>query len=136
MLQRLKPAHLKPVLHNKRRHCNEKPVQRNEEQPPLTVIRKKPHSNKDTAQPKRKKENCFCFCFFKNPSLERHSLAMGCRFCTGWGAFVTSRTSFPTVKMMHWTWSLRPTDVKIIFQLPSWALHSVQLSSVIWLSHR
>ena len=32
--QLLKPACLEPVLHNKRSHCNEKPVHRNEEQPP------------------------------------------------------------------------------------------------------
>ena len=31
MLQLLKPVCLEPVLHNKRRHCNEKPVHRNEE---------------------------------------------------------------------------------------------------------
>ena len=29
--QLLKPAHLEPVLHNKRSHCNEKPAHRNEE---------------------------------------------------------------------------------------------------------
>ena len=29
--QLLKPEHLEPVLHNKRRHHNEKPVHRNEE---------------------------------------------------------------------------------------------------------
>ena len=28
--QLLKPAHLEPVLRNKRRHCNEKPAHRNE----------------------------------------------------------------------------------------------------------
>ena len=31
MLQLLKPAHLEPVLHNKKSHCNEKPGHRNEE---------------------------------------------------------------------------------------------------------
>ena len=30
-LQLLKAAHLEPVLHNKRSHCNEKPTHRNEE---------------------------------------------------------------------------------------------------------
>ena len=29
--QLLKPTHLEPVLHNKRSHCNEKPVHHNEE---------------------------------------------------------------------------------------------------------
>ena len=40
--QLLKPAHLEPVLCNKRSHCNEKPMHRNEEQPPLTSIRESP----------------------------------------------------------------------------------------------
>ena len=31
MPQLLKPAHLEPMLHNKRSHHNEKPVHRNEE---------------------------------------------------------------------------------------------------------
>ena len=31
MPQLLKPAHLEPVLHNKRSHRNEKPVHRNEQ---------------------------------------------------------------------------------------------------------
>ena len=31
VLQLLKPAHLEPTLRNKRSHCNEKPVHRNEE---------------------------------------------------------------------------------------------------------
>jgi len=40
------------VLHRKS-HCNEKPVHRHEEQPPLHAARKKPeHSNKDPVQPK------------------------------------------------------------------------------------
>ncbi|KAJ8779396.1 hypothetical protein J1605_012685 [Eschrichtius robustus] len=38
--QLLKPMHLEPVLHNKRSHRNEKPMHRNEEQPPLAATRK------------------------------------------------------------------------------------------------
>ena len=41
-LQLLKPMHLEPVLRNKRSHRNEKPVHRNEEQPPLTTTRESP----------------------------------------------------------------------------------------------
>ena len=37
--QLLKPACLEPVLRNKRSHRNEKPVHRNEEQPPLAATR-------------------------------------------------------------------------------------------------
>ena len=40
----LKPACLAPVLHNKRRHCSEKPTHCN--------WRKPVHSSKDPAQPK------------------------------------------------------------------------------------
>ena len=42
VLQLLKPTHLEPVLHSKRSHCNEKPVQHNEEQRPLTSTRESP----------------------------------------------------------------------------------------------
>ena len=53
MPQLLKPMRLEPVLRNKRSHRNEKPVHRNEEQPPLTATREKPTcSNKDARQPK------------------------------------------------------------------------------------
>ena len=44
-----------PVLH-KKTHCHEKPVHRNEEQPPLATTRESPHSNEDTIQPKVKKK--------------------------------------------------------------------------------
>ena len=37
--QVLKPARLEPVLHNKRSHHNEKPMHRNEVQPPLAATR-------------------------------------------------------------------------------------------------
>ena len=37
--QLLKPVHLEPVLHNKRSHCNEKPMHRNKEEPPLAATR-------------------------------------------------------------------------------------------------
>ena len=37
--QLLKPAHLKPMLRNKRSHRNEKPAVRNEEYPLLTATR-------------------------------------------------------------------------------------------------
>ena len=42
--QLLKPAHLEPVLRNKRSHCNEKPTHRNKEQPPLAATREHPHA--------------------------------------------------------------------------------------------
>ena len=42
--QLLKPVHLEPVLRNKRGHCNEKPAQRNEEQPPLAATRESPQA--------------------------------------------------------------------------------------------
>ena len=38
--QLLKPAHLEPVLHDKRSHRNEKPVHCNEEQPLLAQLGK------------------------------------------------------------------------------------------------
>ena len=45
--QLLKPAHLEPVLHNKRSHRSEKPVHRNKEQPLLTATREKPTCSKE-----------------------------------------------------------------------------------------
>ena len=44
MPQLLKPAHLEPVLRNKRSHCNEKPAHHNEEQPPLATTRESPRA--------------------------------------------------------------------------------------------
>ena len=44
MLQLLRPACLDPMLHNKRSHCNEKPVHRNQGKPM--------RSSEDTKQPK------------------------------------------------------------------------------------
>ena len=44
MPQLLKPACLEPMLHNKRSHCNEKPVHLNEEEPPLTAARESPRA--------------------------------------------------------------------------------------------
>ena len=44
MPQLLKPSCLEPVLRNKRSHHNEKPVHRNEEQPPLAATRESPHT--------------------------------------------------------------------------------------------
>ena len=40
--QLLKPAHLEPVLRNKRSHRNEKPTHRNEEEPLLAATRESP----------------------------------------------------------------------------------------------
>ena len=37
--QLLKPAHLEPVLRNRRSHCNEKPAHHNEEKPSLATTR-------------------------------------------------------------------------------------------------
>ena len=52
--QLLKTARLKPVLHNKRSHRNEKPTHRNEEQPPLAATRESPCA--DPTQPKTNKQ--------------------------------------------------------------------------------
>ena len=47
------PARLEPVLHNKRSHRYEKPVHRNEEEPPLSATREEhARSNKGPTQPK------------------------------------------------------------------------------------
>ena len=53
--QILKPAHLDPVLQNKRSHHNENPLQRRVAL--LSTTRQSPDSNKETAQPKMIKEN-------------------------------------------------------------------------------
>ena len=57
MLQLLKPACLELVLCSKRSHRNEKPVHRNEEQPPLPATRESLRSNEDLTQPKKKKKS-------------------------------------------------------------------------------
>ena len=44
VLQLLKPARLKPMLHNKRSHRNEKPTHHDEEQPLLTATRESSHA--------------------------------------------------------------------------------------------
>ena len=46
------PAHLEPVLHNKRGRDSERPAHRDEEWPPLASTRESPHRNKDPTQPK------------------------------------------------------------------------------------
>ena len=51
-LQVQKSAHLKPVLSNKRSHCNEKPPHLNIELPQSLQLAKSPCSNKDPAHPK------------------------------------------------------------------------------------
>ena len=48
VLQLLKPGHLKPILHNRRSHCNEKPENFNEEQPSFTATRESPHAARQT----------------------------------------------------------------------------------------
>ena len=66
--QLLKLVRLEPVLHNKRSHCNEKPVHHNEEQPPLTTTRESPHAATKTQRSqeyinklkKKKKEATDC----------------------------------------------------------------------------
>ena len=46
------PAHVEPVLHNKRGHDSERPVHHDEEWPPLAATREKPsHRNEDPTQP-------------------------------------------------------------------------------------
>ena len=42
--QLLKPVGLEPVLRNKRSHRNEKPADRNKEQPPLDATRESPRA--------------------------------------------------------------------------------------------
>ena len=44
-----------PMLHNKRGHCNEKPVNHNEEWPLLAATREHARSNKHPVQPKLNK---------------------------------------------------------------------------------
>ena len=48
--QLLKPAHLEPMLHNKRSH-------RNEEKPPLAATRESPHTATKTQRSQKKKKN-------------------------------------------------------------------------------
>ena len=51
--QLLKPASLEPMFRNTRSHCNEKPIHRNEEWPPIADNeRKSAHSNENPAHPK------------------------------------------------------------------------------------
>ena len=45
--QLLKPAHLEPMLHNKRNHHSEKHVHRNEEEPPLAAQQWRPNAAKN-----------------------------------------------------------------------------------------
>ena len=42
------PAHLEPVLHNKRGRDSERPAHRNEEWPPLATTRESPHTETKT----------------------------------------------------------------------------------------
>ena len=42
--QLLKSVSLEPMLHNKRSHCDEKPMHHNEEQSPLVRTRESPHA--------------------------------------------------------------------------------------------
>ena len=67
VLQLLKPAHLEPVLRNKRSHCSEKPVHHNEESPLLAATRESPRaatktqrSQKTKTKKLKKKETCWC----------------------------------------------------------------------------
>ena len=46
--QLLKSTHLKPVLHNRRGHCNERPMHRSEEWPPLAATGEGPRAAKRT----------------------------------------------------------------------------------------
>ena len=50
--QLLKPAHLEPVLCNRRGCRNERPVHRGEEWPLLAATRESPHAAEDSMQPK------------------------------------------------------------------------------------
>ena len=52
----LKPAHLEPMLHNKRSHRNEKPAYHNEEWPPPTTTRESPHAAMKTQHSQKKKK--------------------------------------------------------------------------------
>ena len=53
-LQVQKSAHLKPVLSNKRSHCNEKPPHLNIELPPVTATSKKPMQQQRPSTSKNK----------------------------------------------------------------------------------
>ena len=54
--QLLKPVSLEPMLHNKRSHCNEKPMHRNKEQPPLAATRESPRAATKTQCSQKKKK--------------------------------------------------------------------------------
>ena len=56
MLQLLKPAHLEPVLCNKRSHCNEKPVHCNKEKLPLATTRESPRTATKTQHSQKLKK--------------------------------------------------------------------------------
>ena len=46
---------LEPMLYNKRSHRNEKPVQHNEEYPPLAATRESPHTAMKTQHSQKNK---------------------------------------------------------------------------------
>jgi len=46
------PAHLESMLHSQRRHCSEKPMCCNKEEPRLATAGESLHSNEDPVQPK------------------------------------------------------------------------------------
>ena len=52
----MKPVCLEPMLCNKRSHRSEKPMHRNEEEPPLAATRESPRSNEDRKQPRINKK--------------------------------------------------------------------------------
>ena len=51
-----KPAHLEPVLRNKRSHLHEKPTHCNEKWPPLSATRENPHAAIKTQHSQKKKK--------------------------------------------------------------------------------
>ena len=74
--------HLKPALHSKRRHHNEKPVHRNEEQPLLDSARENP----STARKEERKKIISSLQPTESVSDQR-----GFSFCEGWLVRVGSR---------------------------------------------
>ena len=79
--QPLKPAHLEPVLHNKRGHLDEKPAHGNEEWPSLATTRESPYTAMKTQGSRKKKRKR------KKKSIrisgEHMSWGLSHRFCQG-----------------------------------------------------
>lgn len=131
VLQLLKPAHLKPVLRKKRRHCSEKPLHRNEEQSPLTAAREKPAEQQRHSTVKNKEND-----FLKKPISGKTQSGSGAPTLSQAGEF-SWQAELPSLQSRWCTgcgaWGRQTCRLS---STSFHGLHTVQLSSVIWLSHR